>query len=72
MFKDKGVLKEALASDAASLEVEPGPQEAAERRRVTAPRLRFEFDEQGVLTLGPRAGSGRDSRADGGRADSRC
>ncbi len=48
-FGAKGILRQALASDAASLEVEPGPLEAQERRRVTAPRLRFDFDEQGQL-----------------------
>ena len=39
----------ALAVNAASLEVEPGPGEPRERRRVAAPQLRFDFDEQGRL-----------------------
>lgn len=49
VFRGKGVLQEALAVNAASLEVEPGPGEPRERRRVAAPQLRFEFDEQGRL-----------------------
>ena len=49
IFRGKGVLQQVTATDAASLELEPGPQDMPERRRVTAPRLRFEFDEQGAL-----------------------
>jgi lipopolysaccharide transport protein LptA len=49
VFRAKGILQQAVATDAASLEIEPGPLETPERRRVTAPRLRFEFDEQGAL-----------------------
>lgn len=49
LFREKGVLQEALAANAASLELEPGPGEPNERRRVAAPQLRFEFDEGGRL-----------------------
>ncbi len=49
VFRAKGVLQEALAVNAASLEIEPGPGEAREKRRVAAPQLRFDFDEQGRL-----------------------
>ena len=48
-FREEGVLQEALAVNAASLEVEPGPGEPREKRRVAAPQLRFDFDEQGRL-----------------------
>ncbi len=61
VFRAKGVLQEAVASGAASLEIEPGPDEAKERRRVSGPRLRFDFDELGrlVSVQGPRAASAR-------------
>jgi lipopolysaccharide transport protein LptA len=49
VFRAKGVLQEALAVNSASLEVDPGKGEAKERRRVAAPQLRFDFDEQGRL-----------------------
>jgi len=49
IFRAKGVLQQVTATDAASLDLEPGPQDTPERRRVTAPLLRFEFDEQGAL-----------------------
>jgi len=49
LFREKGVLQEALAANAASLELEPGPGEPNERRLVAAPQLRFEFDEGGRL-----------------------
>jgi lipopolysaccharide transport protein LptA len=49
VFRAKGILQEALALNAASLEIEPGRGEAKEKRRVAAPQLRFEFDEQGRL-----------------------
>jgi lipopolysaccharide transport protein LptA len=66
-FRAKGVLQQALATDAASLELEPGPQEAPERRRITAPRLRFDFDEQGALASvhAPGAGGAAGTRARG-------
>jgi lipopolysaccharide transport protein LptA len=61
LFRAKGILQEAVATGAASLEVEPGPSEAAERRRISGPRLRFDFDAEGrLLSLhGPRAASAR-------------
>jgi lipopolysaccharide transport protein LptA len=49
VFREKGVLEEALAVNEASLEIEPGPGEVKEKRRVAAPQLRFAFDEQGRL-----------------------
>lgn len=49
VFRGKGVLQQALATGNASLEAEPGPGETPERRRVSGPRLRFEFDELGRL-----------------------
>jgi lipopolysaccharide transport protein LptA/LPS export ABC transporter protein LptC len=49
VFRSKGVLQEATAVDDASLEIEPGPRETPERRRIAAPRLRFDFDELGRL-----------------------
>jgi len=60
-FRAKGILQQALATGAASLEVEPAPSEARERRRVSGPRLRFDFDEQGQLASvhGPRAQGAR-------------
>jgi lipopolysaccharide transport protein LptA len=48
-FREGGVLQEARAVNAASLEIDPGRGEARERRRVAAPQLQFEFDEQGRL-----------------------
>ncbi len=48
-FRAKGILQQALATGAASLEVEPGPLEPKERRRVAAARLRFDFDPLGRL-----------------------
>ncbi|MFI4944047.1 MAG: LptA/OstA family protein [Burkholderiales bacterium] len=61
IFRGKGVLQQVTASDAASLDLEPGPEDSPERRRVTAPRLRFEFDEQGALVSlhAPGAGAAR-------------
>ncbi|HEX9186920.1 MAG TPA: LptA/OstA family protein, partial [Vicinamibacteria bacterium] len=44
-------LLEATAVNAATLEVEPGPGEPPERRRLAAPQIRFDFDEQDRLTL---------------------
>jgi lipopolysaccharide transport protein LptA len=60
-YRAKGILHQALATGAASLEVEPAPSEARERRRVSGPRLRFDFDEQGRLASvhGPRAAVAR-------------
>jgi lipopolysaccharide transport protein LptA len=49
VFRAKGVLQEALAVNSASLEVDPAKGEAREKRRVAAPQLRFDFDEQGRL-----------------------
>jgi len=49
VFRGKGILQEALAVNSASLEIEPGPGEARERRRIAAPQLRFGFDEEGRL-----------------------
>jgi lipopolysaccharide transport protein LptA/LPS export ABC transporter protein LptC len=59
VFRAKGVLQEAVATGAASLEIEPGPSEARERRRVSGPRLRFDFDAEGRLlsVQGPRGTS---------------
>ena len=61
VFRSKGVLQEATAVKAASLEIEPGPGDVQERRRVAAPQLRFGFDELGRLSSlrgepGPRSG----------------
>jgi lipopolysaccharide transport protein LptA len=60
-FRAKGVLQQALASGAASLELEPGPLEPQERRRVRAERLRFDFDAEGRLVSvhGLKASAGR-------------
>jgi lipopolysaccharide transport protein LptA/LPS export ABC transporter protein LptC len=49
VFREKGVLQQALAVNTASLEIDPGPGEARERRTVAAPQLRFGFDEEGRL-----------------------
>jgi lipopolysaccharide transport protein LptA len=49
VFREKGILQEALAVNSASLEVDPGPNDPREKRRVEAPQLRFDFDEQGRL-----------------------
>ncbi len=49
-FRSKGVLQDALCVNGAILDVMPGAGEAPEKRRVTAPQLRFEFDDQGQLT----------------------
>jgi LPS export ABC transporter protein LptC/lipopolysaccharide transport protein LptA len=49
-FRTKGVLQEATCVNGATLDVMPAPGEAPEKRRITAPQLRFEFDEQGQLT----------------------
>jgi lipopolysaccharide transport protein LptA len=42
----------------ASLDISPGPGEPPEKRRVTAPQLRFEFDELGQL-IGLQGNPGR-------------
>ena len=64
VFRAKGILQEAVATGAASLEVEPGPSEPAERRRVSGPRLRFDFDGEGRLlsVQAPRASQARAAR----------
>jgi lipopolysaccharide transport protein LptA len=49
VFRAPGILHEALAVNSASLEIDPGPGEPREKRRVSAPQLRFDFDEQGRL-----------------------
>ncbi len=49
VFRAKGVLQEALAVNAATLEIDPGPGETPEKRRIAAPQLRFDFDDQGRL-----------------------
>ena len=49
VFRAPGVLQEALAVNSASLEVDPGPGEPREKRRVEAPQLLFDFDEEGRL-----------------------
>jgi lipopolysaccharide transport protein LptA len=49
VFRAPGILQEALAVNSASLEIHPAPGEAPEKRRVTAPQLRFDFDEEGRL-----------------------
>ena len=61
----KGILQEAVASGAASLEIEPGPGQPPERRRVSGARLRFDFDAEGrLLSLqGPRGSNPRVGRA---------
>lgn len=46
-YRAAGVLEQALATGRAVLEIEPGADGLQERRRVTAPRLRFEFDASG-------------------------
>ena len=48
-FRAKGVLQEAIAVNNASLEVEPGPGDPRERRRLEAPQIHFDFDEEGRL-----------------------
>lgn len=65
-FRSKGILQQALATGAASLEIEPGPLETQERRRVSGPRLRFDFDREGRLASvgGPRAAGARASARD--------
>jgi LPS export ABC transporter protein LptC/lipopolysaccharide transport protein LptA len=50
VFRAPGVLQDALCVNGATLDVMPAPGEAPEKRRITAPQLRFEFDEQGQLT----------------------
>jgi lipopolysaccharide transport protein LptA len=61
VFRAKGILQQAVATGAASLEIEPGPSETQERRRVSGPRLRFDFDAEGRLLSvhGPRGTSAR-------------
>jgi len=49
VFREKGILQEALAVNSASLEIDPGPGDPREKRRVAAPQLRFDFDEEGRL-----------------------
>jgi lipopolysaccharide transport protein LptA len=49
VFRSRGILQEAIARNAASLEIEPGPADAPEKRRIAAPQLWFAFDEQGRL-----------------------
>jgi lipopolysaccharide transport protein LptA/LPS export ABC transporter protein LptC len=49
VFRAPGVLQEALAVNSASLEIDPTPGEAPEKRRVAAPQLRFGFDDEGRL-----------------------
>lgn len=46
-YRAAGVLEQALATGKAALEIEPGTAEAQERRRIEAPRLRFDFDVLG-------------------------
>jgi hypothetical protein len=64
VFRSKGIVQEATAVKAASLEIDTGPGEVLEKRRITAPQLRFGFDELGRLVslqglpsaqTGPRA-----------------
>jgi lipopolysaccharide transport protein LptA len=66
VFRAKGILQEAIASGAASLEIEPGPGQPPERRRVSGARLRFDFDEEGrLLTLqGPRGNNPKSAARD--------
>ena len=67
VFRAKGILQEAVATGAASLkEIEPGPSEKAERRRVSGPRLRFDFDAFGRLLSvhGPRGTNARSGARD--------
>ena len=71
-----GSLEQALATGAASLELEPGAERAAGAPARERPRLRFDFDEQGRLASlhgrarwgaagpeGPHAPHGRAARA---------
>lgn len=61
-FRPGGVLQEAACDGQATLEVSPGPREPRETQRIAAPRLRFQFDEQGRLVSLrglPGAGAGR-------------
>lgn len=63
-FREKGVLHEAIAVNRAALELEPGPGEAQEVRRVTAHQLRFAFDDEGRLaSVEGRAGRPADPDA---------
>jgi len=66
VFRAKGILQEAVATGAASLEIEPAPSETQERRRVSGPRLRFDFDAEGRLlsVQGPRGTSARTGARD--------
>jgi len=66
LFREKGILQQAVATGAASLEIEPGPSETKERRRVSGPRLRFDFDAEGRLLSvhGPRGTSARTGARD--------
>jgi lipopolysaccharide transport protein LptA/LPS export ABC transporter protein LptC len=49
VYRAPGILQEAQAVNSASLEIDPAPGGAPERRRVAAPQLRFDFDEEGRL-----------------------
>ncbi len=49
VYRDKGILQEALAVNSASLEIDPAAGQAPEKRRVAAPQLRFDFDAEGRL-----------------------
>ena len=73
-FRGKGVLQDALCVNGAILDVMPGAGEAPEKRRVTAPQLRFEFDDQGQLTgaSGEPGAAERAARAELRRPDVRA
>jgi lipopolysaccharide transport protein LptA/LPS export ABC transporter protein LptC len=49
VFRAPGILQEALAVNSASLEIHPAPGETPEKRTISAPQLRFDFDEEGRL-----------------------
>jgi len=58
VFRTKGILQEAVATGAALLEIEPAPSEAKERRRISGPQLRFDFDAEGrLLSVGAPRGT---------------
>jgi lipopolysaccharide transport protein LptA len=65
-FRSKGVLQEAIAVNNASLEVEPGPGDPRERRRLHARQIQFEFDEEGRL-VGLQGRPGGDAEEKGPR-----
>jgi LPS export ABC transporter protein LptC/lipopolysaccharide transport protein LptA len=49
VFAEKGVLEEVIAVNPATLEVQPGPRDPPERRRLESDVMRFGFDGEGRL-----------------------